>query len=152
MRKLSILFGSVRDTSRSRIAAGLLRSIAPDDFIVESAGLEDANEIDPVAIEVMDEVGIDITKTPPQKVFDLVKQEKEFSYVVTVCDESSAEKYPIFPNVLNIIHLDVPDPYAMEGSHEEKVHRMREIRDKIKEKLVKLADDIRTGKIKKVVI
>ena len=80
----------------------------------------------------MQEVGIDISKKRTQAVFDVFKSGKLIAYAITVCDETSAEKCPVFPGVTKRLHWSFPDPSALTGSHEQKMARVREIRDAIR--------------------
>ena len=101
------------------------------DFVSESAGLEPGN-LNPLAIEVMKEDGIDISNNPTNGVFDYFKQGKVFQYVITVCDGASADKCPIFPGVNEKIGWDFPDPSKFTGTQEEKLKQTRKVRDQIK--------------------
>ena len=77
------------------MAEAWLNHICGDSFNAESAGLEPGT-LNPLVVEAMQEVGIDISEKETQAVFDVFKSGKLFAYVVTVCDETSAEKCPIF--------------------------------------------------------
>ena len=104
-----------------------------DFFEAQSAGLEPGT-LNPLAVEVMREVGIDISHKQTQAVFDVFKSGQLFAYVVTVCDETSAEKCPIFPGPTKRLHWSFPDPSQVAGSKEEKLEQVRKIRDQIREK------------------
>ena len=82
------------------MAEAWLNHICGDVFVAESAGLE-PGILNPLVVEVMQEAGIDISRKKTQAVFDVFKSGKLFSHVITVCDETSAEKCPIFPGVPN---------------------------------------------------
>ena len=75
--------------------------------------------------------GIDISQNKTKSVFDALKQGKLFQYVVTVCDETAAEKCPVFPGVTKRLHWSFADPSSLTGSEEEQLRRTREIRDQI---------------------
>jgi len=83
----------------------------------------------------MQEIGLDISRNQTKAVFDMIKAGKTFAYVVTVCDETSAERCPIFPGVTARLHWSFPDPSALQGTHDDKLARTREIRDTIKAKV-----------------
>ena len=77
------------------MAEVFLKSICPGDFDVESGGLE-PGKLDPLAVAAMDEAGIDISHNRTKSAFDLFDGGRIFDYVITVCDETSAERCPIF--------------------------------------------------------
>jgi arsenate reductase len=132
--KSKVLFICVHNSARSQIAEAWLNEICADCFEAHSAGLEPGT-LNPLAVEVMREAGIDISKKKTQAVFDVFKSGKLFSYVVTVCDESNAEKCPIFPGPTKRMHWSFADPSQVTGSKEEKLAQVREIRDKIRAKI-----------------
>ena len=116
------------------MAEAFLNQICGEQFEAHSAGLE-PGKLNPVVVEAMQEIGIDISSNQTKAVFDMYKSGRSFAYVVTVCDEASAERCPIFPGVTTRLHWSFPDPSALQGSHEEKLARTREIRDTIKAKI-----------------
>ena len=105
-----------------------------DRFEVESAGLE-PGKLNPVVVEVLKEMGIDISGKKTQAVFDFLKQSKLYSYVITVCDETSAERCPIFPGPAKRLHWGFTDPSRFEGTPEEKLVKTRAVRDQIRQKI-----------------
>lgn len=131
MKQIPVLFVCIHNSARSQMAEAWLNHLCGDRIIAESAGLEPGT-INPLAIEVMGEVGIDISKKKPQGVFDLFTAGRLFSYVITVCDEASAERCPIFVGVTKRMHWSFPDPSAVTGTHEEKLAKVRLIRDQIR--------------------
>jgi arsenate reductase len=80
----------------------------------------------------MKEVGIDISHKTTQTVFSLYNKGELFSYVITVCDEASAEQCPVFPGATTRLHWSFPDPAQLTGTEEEKHAKVRTIRDDIK--------------------
>jgi arsenate reductase len=86
-------------------------------------------------IEAMKELGIDISKNLTKDVFDFYKQGKHFEYVITVCDEANGEKCPFFPGMKSKLHWSFADPSRFEGTHDEKMARVRVVRDSIKKKI-----------------
>ncbi len=126
-----VLFICIHNSARSQMAEEYLRLLAPDRFEAESAGME-PTAINPLVIEAMQEEGINLSAKKTQGVFELFKQGRLFQYVITVCAESVEEKCPLFPGVTHRMHLPFPDPSTFTGSHEEKLARVREVRDAIK--------------------
>jgi arsenate reductase (thioredoxin) len=139
--KKKVLFICVHNSARSQMAAAWLNDICGDYFEAESAGLE-AGELNPLAVQVMNEVGIDISNNETQAVFDVFKRGQIFAYVITVCDETSAEKCPIFPGVTNRVHWSFPDPSALAGTHQERFQGTRKIRDDIRARIEMWCDEM----------
>jgi arsenate reductase len=113
------------------MAEAWLNEICGDQFEAQSAGLEPGT-VNPLAVEVMAEVGIDISKKGTQRVFDVWKLGPVLTHVVTVCDESSAEKCPVFPDSTRRLHWSFPDPSPVSGTNAEKLAAVRKIRDEIR--------------------
>lgn len=111
------------------MAEALLRKHASHWFEVESAGFE-CKAVLPAAIAAMAEVGIDIRAATAKSVFDLFRQGRIYHYVVTVCDEASAEQCPIFPGVCERVHWTFPDPSGAE-TEAERLRLAVEVRDQI---------------------
>lgn len=132
--KKKVLFVCIHNSARSQMAEAFLNDICSDEFEAHSAGLE-PGKLNPVVVEAMQEIGIDISSKPTKAVFDMIKSGKSFAYVITVCDETSAERCPIFSGVTTRLHWSFPDPSAVPGTHDEKLERTREIRDMIKQKI-----------------
>ena len=128
--KKKVLFICVHNSARSQMAAALLNKRCGDFFEAESAGLEPGT-LNPLAVEVLREMEIDISKNKTQAVFDVFKSGELFAYVITVCDEAEAEGCPIFPGVTTRLHWSFPDPSKFTGTHEEKIEQTRRVRDKI---------------------
>ncbi len=116
------------------MAEAWLNRLCPEQFEAHSAGLE-PGALNPLAVEAMREIGVDISGKKTQSVFDVVKRGQLFSYVITVCDESSAERCPIFPGATTRLHWSFPDPAAITGSHEERLNGVRKIRDQIRARI-----------------
>jgi arsenate reductase len=134
MEKIRVLFVCTHNAARSQIAEAFLKSKAGDKFEVYSAGLEPTT-VNPLAIEAMKEVGIDISGNKTKSVFDFYKQGKLFHYVISVCEEAR-QQCPIFPGLLTKnIHWNFEDPAGFHGTHEEKIEKMRKLREQIKFKV-----------------
>lgn len=123
------------------MAEAWLNQICGDFFAAESAGLEPGT-LNPLVVEAMKEVGIDISKKETRAVFDVFKAGKLFSYVVTVCDETSAEKCPIFPGIAKRLHWSFPDPSTLVGSREQRLGEVRQIRDEIRDKIKAWCEEV----------
>jgi arsenate reductase (thioredoxin) len=139
--KSSVLFICVHNSARSQMAEAWLNHICGDFFAAESAGLEPGT-LNPLVVEAMQEVGIDISKNETQAVFDVFKAGKLFSYVVTVCDAASAEKCPIFAGVTKRLHWGFADPADLTGAHDEKMTGVRKIRDDIRIKIEEWCEEV----------
>jgi arsenate reductase (thioredoxin) len=116
------------------MAEAWLNHICGDFFEAHSAGLEPGT-LNPLAVEVMAEEGIYISEKQTRAVFDVFKSGQLFAYVVTVCDETSAEKCPIFPGPATRLHWTFPDPSQLQGTDVEKLEQARGIRDQIRFKI-----------------
>lgn len=125
--KPKVLFLCTGNSARSQMAEGYLRHVAGDEFEAMSAGIE-PKELNPLAIEAMNEIGIDISGQTSKDVVKLLGQ--HIPYVVTVCD-NARERCPIFPRTFKFLHWSFEDPAAAQGSHEEKMAVFRRVRDEI---------------------
>ena len=134
MKKKQVLFVCVHNIARSQMAEAFLKSLAGDRFDVKSAGLE-PGDLNPLVVAAMAEVGIDIANKKSKSVFDLYKKGEQFDYVITVCDEASAERCPVFAGASNMIRWNFTDPSRLEGSPEDKMKMVRHIRDRIKSRI-----------------
>ena len=123
------------------MAEGYLKKYGGDKFYAESAGLE-AGILNPLAVEVMKEDGIDISQNKTKDVFDFFKEGRLYQYVVTVCDEASAARCPIFPGIHKKINWSFTDPSALKGTHEENLAATREVRNKIKNAVLALIEEL----------
>lgn len=139
--KKKALFICVHNSARSQMAEAFLNLICPDYFEAHSAGLEPGT-LNPLAVEAMHEVGVDISGKETQAVSDVLKSGQFFRYVVTVCDETSAERCPIFPGVTQRLHWSFPDPSALTGTREERLEGTRKIRDQIRSRIETWCDEM----------
>lgn len=142
--KRNVLFICVQNSARSQMAEAFLNAACPDEFEAESAGL-DPGTLSRLAVTVMREVGIDISTKSTQSVFELFKAGRLFSYVITVCDETSAESCPIFPGKTRRLHWSFPDPAALQGPWEERLAGTRVIRDTIRAKIAAWCQEVCTA-------
>ncbi len=139
-----ILFICVHNSARSQMAEEFVREIGGGEFQVESAGFE-PGVINPLVVEAMAEVGVDISRKKTQSVFELFKKGRIFDYVITVCSESEGGQCPIFPGMTHRLHMPFPDPSKLEGSHEEKMTKVREIREQIKGMAADFVEWVKSG-------
>lgn len=129
-----VLFVCIHNSARSQMAEAWLNRLCPEFFAAQSAGLE-PGVLNPLVVEVMGEAGIDLSAAKTKSVFDVFRSGQLFSHVITVCDEASAERCPIFPGVAQRLHWSFPDPSTLTGTHEEKLARVREIRGLIQRRI-----------------
>lgn len=129
--KKRVLFLCTHNSTRSQMAEGLLRALAGDDFEVFSAGTEQT-KVQPLAIDAMREIGIDIS-SHSSKTLDAFKGQT-FDYVITVCDRAN-ESCPIFPGDTQRIHWSFDDPTAETGSDEHRLRTFRRVRNEIQQRL-----------------
>lgn len=135
----NILFVCIHNSARSQMAEAFLNHYDGKCLIAESAGLKPGN-LNPYAVKVMQEVGIDISHKGTQEVFDLFKKGRLFQAVITVCDEASAEGCPIFPGVVRRLGWSFSDPSGFTGTEEEILEQTRQVRDQIKEAVLAFID------------
>lgn len=131
MPKPRVLFLCYHNSARSPIAEGLLKNLAGDRFDVYSAGIE-PTEVHPLAVQVMGEIGIDISNQSSKPASSLLNE--HFGYIITVCDDAK-EKCPTFPGVAIRLHWPFEDPARASGNEKEKLVVFRRIRDQIKQKI-----------------
>jgi arsenate reductase len=139
--KKRVLFICVHNSARSQMAEAWLNKICGEYFEAQSAGLE-PGALNPLAVQVMAEAGIDISKKKTQAVFDVFKSGQLFAYVITVCDEASAEKCPIFPGPAKRMHWSFPDPSEVQGSETAKLEQVRAIRDEIRGQIEQWCEEV----------
>ncbi|MCM8780584.1 MAG: arsenate reductase ArsC [Candidatus Omnitrophica bacterium] len=111
------------------MAEGLLRNMAADKFEVFSAGIK-PTQVNPLAIKVMAEIGVDISKHRSKSALEFIGE--NFDYVITVCDNAK-QTCPVFPGNYEKVHWDLEDPAIAQGAEEEKLEIFKKTRDKIKE-------------------
>ena len=129
--KQRVLILCTGNSARSQMAEGILRDLEDESYDVESAGL-DPSHVRPEAIEVMREIGIDISSHRSKSVDEFTGQ--RFDYVITVCDNAN-ESCPVFPTGTERIHWSFSDPAAVVGSDDVRLAAFRKIRDEIKDRL-----------------
>ncbi|WP_231038958.1 arsenate reductase ArsC [Nitratidesulfovibrio oxamicus] len=136
-----VLFICVHNSARSQMAEAFLRKHGGAAFQAESAGLEPGS-INPLAIQVMREVGIDISGATARSVFDLYRQGRMFDHVVTVCAEGETQ-CPLFPGAVRRHHWPFDDPAALVGDEEQRMKAARTIRDAIEARVKQFVASLR---------
>ena len=114
------------------MAEGLVNALWGEEFEAFSAGTA-PSQINPLAIEVLKEIGIDISPHKSKGLDQFLS--KEFDYVITVCDHAN-ETCPVFPGGKKRAHKGFTDPASVIGTQDEKIEVFRQVRDQIKEWLV----------------
>ena len=136
LHKPKVLFFSTGDSTRSQMAEGFLRAFAGDRLVGVSTAVQ-TPERNPLTVEVMKEVGVDISEQHAEALPQSLKE--HFAYVITVCD-ASRERFPIWPFTRNLFHWSLPDPTDAKGSPEERKTAFRRVRDEIRQKVTEFAN------------
>lgn len=134
MEKTRVMFICIHNSDRSQMGEAFLKHLAKDRFEVASAGIE-AGTLNPLVVSAMADVGVSMDGHFAKKAIDFVNRGEHFDYVITVCDESNAERCPMFPGKHVRMHWGFPDPSAIVGTDAEKLAGIRPIRDAIKAKV-----------------
>lgn len=129
MKKPTILILCTGNSCRSHLAEGILRRALGDGFDVRSAGSKPAGFVHPMAMEVMKEIGIDISGHRSKHLNEFLQQPVET--VITVCGNAD-QVCPMFPGQVNRYHWGFDDPAHVPGTDEEKRAVFRRVRDEIK--------------------
>jgi arsenate reductase len=119
------------NSARSQMAEGLLRCDGGEAFAVESAGL-DPSSVRPEAVEVMRELGIDISSQRSKSLDEFLQQ--SFDYVITVCDNAN-QHCPMFAGVARRVHWSIRDPAGTKGDEPTRLQAFREARDELRKLL-----------------
>ncbi len=141
---MRVLFVCTGNSARSQMAEGLLRHEARDQFEVFSAGAH-ASHVNPFAIRVMRERGIDISSHRSKSTDEFLGQ--QFDYVITVCD-NAREQCPVFAGQTRRIHWSLPDPASAEGDEQQQLGVFRRLREEIRRRLREFIDE-RGGRVQR---
>ncbi|RMH03616.1 MAG: arsenate reductase ArsC [Nitrospirae bacterium] len=125
--KRTVLFLCTGNSARSQMAEGWLRQLGGDRFDVASAGTKPVG-LNPLAVQVMQEVGIDIAHHRSKHIDEL--SDRAFDLVITVCDQVK-ETCPLFATAQTMLHWSFEDPAAVEGALEARLACFRRVRDEI---------------------
>ncbi|MGC9151061.1 MAG: arsenate reductase ArsC [Microbacter sp.] len=139
---MKILILCTGNSCRSQMAQGFLQSFDKN-LTVRSAGTEPASKINPKAVVVMQEVGIDISDHKPTLVDQYL--DNEWDYVITVCDNAKETCPAFWGKVKNRLHIGFEDPSEAKGTDEFIWSEFRRVRDEIKEAFRKFYDETLKG-------
>ncbi len=134
--KTKILIVCVHNSARSQMAEEFFYQLGKDKFEVDSAGLK-PGKLNPLAVDVMKEIGYDISHKTTDSVFEFFKEGRRYTHIIKMCKQSHGERCPIFPGVTQIFEWEFDDPYKFSGTHEEKLEKTRKVRDNIRLKVEK---------------
>jgi arsenate reductase len=134
-----VLFVCIHNSARSQMAEAFMNKHGKGKFVAESAGLE-PGKLNPDVVKVMREIGIDISGNKTKDVYEFSKEGREYDYVITVCDEASGERCPYFPGGGKRLNWSFEDPSSLKGYEDEKLNKIRNIRDEIESKVKKLIE------------
>lgn len=136
---IRVAFVCTGNSCRSQMAEGWARTLAGDKWEVYSAGLE-AHGVNPRAIKVMAEAGVDISGQT-SKTLDLDRYSQQ-QVIITLCGDAN-ERCPIVPPTARIRqHWDLPDPAKATGTEEEIMAQFRAVRDEIRRRVANLLDEL----------
>ena len=129
-----VLFVCIHNSARSQMAEAFVNARHGDRLRAYSAGLE-AGSLNLVVVDAMRELGLDISTKRSKSLNDDGIRSREYDYVVTVCDEASAQSCPVYPASGDRLHWSFADPSAFAGTPDERLARTREVRDAIAERV-----------------
>ena len=107
MPRKRVLFVCIHNSARSQMAEALLNQLASDRFEAMSAGIE-PGKLNAIAVEAMRQVNIDISTNETKSVESVIGRGTSFDYVITVCDDASAERCPLVPGAATRLHWSFP--------------------------------------------
>ncbi len=131
---LKVLFLCTENACRSQMAEGLVNHDLAGQVRALSAGVR-PSRVNPLAVQVMGELGIDISHHRSKSVDDLAGE--QFDLVITVCDQAQ-QQCPIFPRETEVVHVGFPDPAKATGTEEEIMAAFRRVRDDLRGQLIPL--------------
>ncbi len=132
---IRVLFVCIHNSARSQMAEAYLNVLGGGRFEARSAGIE-PGKLNPVVVEAMRLDGIDISANRVKAVEEFIDRGEKFDHLITVCDETAAERCPFVPGTGQRLHFGFPDPSALTGSFEEKLAATIAVRDAIKQKII----------------
>ena len=136
-KKRKVLFLSTGNSTRSQMAEAFLTAVAGEHFQPVSAGI-DGGEVHPLALEVMSEVGLDISKQKPRTVAESLKD--SYAYAIVVYDPAR-EHSPIFPFTTKLLRWNHADPAMAFAAAADKKEVFRRVRDEIRTNVDKFVNE-----------
>ena len=137
MSKKRVLFLCTGNSWRSQMAEGLVNHYLGDRWEAQSAGTQPAGYVHPLAVAVMDELGIDLSSFSSKSVDQFSGE--EFDLVVTVCDDA-AENCPMWLGSARVVHDSFPDPARATGTRSDRLAVFRQVRDAMRRGMVTYFD------------
>lgn len=135
-----ILFVCGDNSDRSQMAEAYLNKFAKDRFYAQSAGFAPAM-LNEYAVTAMLEDNIDISGVNTKSVYELYQTRQRFDYVITLCSRENEADCPAFLGVKRRLHWDIPNPADFTGSGDQRLYRIRELRDEIKNHVMKFISE-----------
>lgn len=132
--KQKILFVCIHNSARSQMAESFVNALCGEHFEAHSAGIE-PGKLNPVVVEAMREIGFDLSGNQTKSCEEMLRRGVKFDFVVTVCDEASAERCPVFPGGGQRLHWGFPDPSSFQGEPAAKLAFTRRVRDEIRARI-----------------
>jgi arsenate reductase len=132
MNKPIVLILCTGNSARSQMAEGFLRAFQGDAYDVASAGTEPKSEVHPLAVQAMNEIGIDISRHRPKNL-DGFLGKVAVRHLLIVCDRANSSCPRIWPGSYTRTYLPFDDPAAVEGTPEQKLEAFRRVRDEIRD-------------------
>lgn len=130
----TILFVCVQNSARSQMAEALMNDLCGEQFRAMSAGMH-PGKINPLAVEVMAEIGLDISGNRTKDALELFRREHAFDYIIAVCDLDELRECPTFPGRAERLHWPMSDVASLTGTGEQRLAQAREVRERIRTKV-----------------
>lgn len=143
MKKVKLVIICTQNSARSQMAEAFFNKYGDDLFEVHSAGFEPA-QVNPFAIKVMKEIGMDISNQQSKSVKEFLGR-MSFGYVIAVCKKAEGQCPIIFPSARTLLSWPFDDPAVMEGSEEERLQKFKQVRDEIEEKVKAWVSEYRSS-------
>jgi arsenate reductase (thioredoxin) len=131
-RKPIVLILCTGNSCHSQMAEGFLKHDAANRYEVHSAGTEPKSEVHPLAVQLMDEIGIDISEHKPKPLIEYLGR-MSVRHLLIVCDKAQGSCPRIWPGALTRSYLPFDDPATFDGTPEEALAEFRRVRDLIGE-------------------